>query len=309
MSTDFNDMIVFAHVVREGSFTAAAKVLDLPKSTVSRKISALEDRLGVRLLQRTTRSLSLTEPGRVYHEHCERILAEVEAAERAVGSLRDEPRGRLRVTGALRMHFMGSLFAELLVRHPDLEVELLCTDRNVSLVDEGFDVAIRAGQLEDSTLVARRLGHADQVMVASPAYVHRRGEPSHPRELRDHAGLVFGGGDPKAGGATWTLVLGDACEPGNPRPRLRANDFDVLLASALAGQGIAVLPEVMVEQELAQGRLVQVLPQWELAQVPLQVVYPSAQLLSPNVTALVELLVERVATRRTRTRRRDSPER
>lgn len=299
-ATDLNDIVVFVHVVQTGSFTAAGRALELPKSTVSRKISALEARLGTRLLQRTTRSLALTEAGRVYHEHCQRILAEVEASERAMTSYQDEPRGLLRVTAPLRMRFLAPLFAELLRRYPELRVELLCTDRTISLVDEGFDMAIRAGALEDSTLIARKLGQAELVVVASPIYVQRHGEPEHPKALREHAGLVFGStqaGAPAGAGAAWTLSRGDEQVAGNPQVRLQANDFDVLHGAVLAGHGIAVMPELMVGEDVAQGRLRRLLEGWRPPGVALHAVYPSAQHLAPKVAALVGLMVERATGR------------
>jgi DNA-binding transcriptional LysR family regulator len=293
-STDLNDIVVFARVVQAGSFTAAGKLLELPKSTVSRKLSALEARLGTRLLQRTTRSIALTEAGRTYHEHCLRILAEVEASERAMISYQDEPRGLLRVTAALRLRFLGDVFAELLRKYPELRVELVCTDRNIAIVEEGFDMAIRAGTLEDSSLIARRLGHVEQVLVASPAYLLRHGEPEHPRELRRHQGLLFGS---VKGGSAWTLRRGDEQVPASPEPRLVANEFDVIHAAALAGHGVAMLAEIRVREELAAGRLRRVMPEWRLPEVPLHALYPSAQHLAPKVAALVGVMLERVAAR------------
>lgn len=293
-STDLNDIIVFVRVVQAGSFTAAGKLLELPKSTVSRKISALEARLGTRLLQRTTRSIALTEAGRTYHEHCLRILAEVEASERAMTSYQDEPRGLLRVTAALRLRFLGDVFAELLRKYPELRVELVCTDRNTAIVEEGFDMAIRAGALEDSSLIARKLGQVEQVLVASPAYLQRHGEPEHPRELRRHQGLLFGSAK---GGAAWTLRRGDEQAPASPEPRLVANDFDVIHAAALAGHGVAMLAEIKVREQLAAGRLRRVMPEWRPPEVPLHALYPSAQHLAPKVAALVGLMLERVSVR------------
>lgn len=291
-STDLNDIVVFARVVQAGSFTAAAKLLELPKSTVSRKVSALETRLGARLLQRTTRSVALTEAGRTYHEHCLRILAEVEASERAMRSYQDEPRGLLRVTAPLRMRFLGDLFAELLRKYPELRVELVCTDRNLSLVEEGFDMAIRAGALEDSSLIARKLGQVEQRVVASPAYVQRYGEPEHPRALRRHQGLLFGsGGKP----APWVLRCGGEEVIASPQARLVTNEFEVIRAAAVAGHGVAMLADVAVAEDLEAGRLRPVLEGWRPPGVPLHAVYPSAQHLAPKVAALVGLMMERAA--------------
>src|SRR5688572_28451226 len=153
MPMDLNEIVVFARVVQSGSFTAAAAALGMPKSSVSRKVSELEERLKSRLLQRTTRTLSLTDVGRTYYEYCLRIVAEIEEAERAVSQLQDTPRGALRVTAPMSFAFLGPIVADFLKRYPDLSLELVCTDRVVDLVEERFDVGIRAGALADSTLI------------------------------------------------------------------------------------------------------------------------------------------------------------
>src|SRR4051812_46693119 len=157
---DLNEIAVFTKVVQAGSFTAAAKLLGMPKSTVSRKVSELEDRLDTRLLQRTTRKLSLTDAGRTYFDYGVRIVRELAAAETAVGSLHDKPRGLLRVTVGTSAQWLGELFAEYMTANPEVQLEVLATGRRVDLVEERFDVAIRAGALADSSLVARRLGDA-----------------------------------------------------------------------------------------------------------------------------------------------------
>jgi DNA-binding transcriptional LysR family regulator len=170
---DLNELIVFARVVEARSFTAAARLLGIPKSTLSRKVSALEERLGSQLLSRTTRTLSLTDVGEVYYEHCARVVAEVDAAERAVGALSERPMGRLRVTAPLGFSFLGPAIAGFGARHPEVEVEVTSTDRVVDLVSERFDVAIRAGPLVDSTLIAKPLGGSPQVLVASKRWCAR----------------------------------------------------------------------------------------------------------------------------------------
>ena len=157
---DLNEMLVFARVVQAGSFTAAAAALGMPKSTVSRKVSDLEERLHSRLLQRTTRKLSLTDVGRTYYDYCARIVGEVEDAERAVSTLQETPRGLLRVTAPINVAFLGPIVSDYLKRYPEVRLDLFCTGRTVDLVEERFDLGIRAGALADSTLIARRLGSA-----------------------------------------------------------------------------------------------------------------------------------------------------
>src|SRR4051812_18126801 len=165
---DLNEIAVFTKVVQAGSFTAAAKQLGMPKSTVSRKVSELEERLGSRLLQRTTRKLSLTDAGRTYYDYSARIASEIEEAERAVSSLEDTPRGLLRVTAPVNAAFLGPIVSGYLRRYPEVRVDVLCTGRAVDLVEERYDVGIRAGTLADSSLIARSLGNARWVLVATP---------------------------------------------------------------------------------------------------------------------------------------------
>ena len=181
--TDLNEMLVFARVVATGSFTAASAALGVPKSTVSRKVSDLEARLGARLLNRTTRKLSLTDEGRTYYEHCVRVESAIEDAERAVSNLQETPRGTLRVTTGNQVGFLGPIITDYLQRNPEVRIEVLCTGRTVDLIEERFDVAIRAGTLPDSTLIARSLGNVRWFLVGAPGYLKQRGRP---RSLDDY---------------------------------------------------------------------------------------------------------------------------
>src|SRR5262245_27738901 len=187
---DLNEIAVFARVVQAGSFTAAAKALGMPKSTVSRKVSELEERLGSRLLQRTTRKLSLTDVGRTYYDYSARIVGEVEDAERAVSDLQSTPRGLLRVTAPVNFAFLNPIAADYLRRYADVRLDLFCTGRSVDLVEERFDVGIRAGALVDSTLIARSLGTVRWFLVATPGYFRKRGRPRSPEDLTKHDSLL-----------------------------------------------------------------------------------------------------------------------
>ncbi|MGH7286184.1 MAG: LysR family transcriptional regulator, partial [Polyangiaceae bacterium] len=180
---DLNEMLVFARVVEAGSFIAASAKLGMPKSTVSRKVAELESRLNARLLQRTTRRLNLTDVGRTYYDYCARIVGEVEDAERAVGSLQNVPRGPLRVTCGPNAAFLGPIFGDYLKRYPEVRLEIVSTNRIVDLIEERFDLGIRAGTLADSTLVARSLGQVAWYLVATPAYLKKRGRPRTPDDL------------------------------------------------------------------------------------------------------------------------------
>src|SRR5262245_42530996 len=188
---DLNEIMVFTRVVQTGSFTAAAKALGMPKSTVSRKVSDLEERLDTRLLQRTTRKLSLTDAGRTYFDYGARILGEVEDAERAIGDLQATPRGLLRVTAGINSSYLAPIVADFLGRYPEVRLDLLCTGRAVDLVEERFDVAIRAGALPDSSLIARSLGAVSWFLVATAAYLKKRGRPRSPEDLAQHDVLIF----------------------------------------------------------------------------------------------------------------------
>lgn len=282
---DFGELVVFARVVQGGSFTAAARALGIPKSTVSRKVAALEERLGARLLQRTTRKLSLTDVGRLYHQHGERAVAEMEAAELAVSEQQDRPRGLLRISAPLGLAWLGSLVASFLRRYPEVRVEMSCTDRVVDLVEEGFDVAIRAGRLADSSLIARPLATLRRLAVASPAYLDARGTPREPDDLRRHDCIVFGSGRERN---RWRLEgRGGSVEVEVPA-RCTTNDLDLVGEAASAGLGIALLQDDRCMADLRARRLRRVLPGWSSPGVPLQAVYPSSRHVSPKLEAFVE---------------------
>jgi DNA-binding transcriptional LysR family regulator len=285
---DLNDVIVFAKVVQTGSFTRAGRELELPKSTVSRKVSELEARLGARLLQRTTRSLSLTDAGRAYYEHASRIVSELDAASAAVLELEEAPRGRLRVAAPLNFGLFAPVLSSFVSRYPAVEVEMVCSDRIVDLVEERFDVAIRASRLKDSTLVARPLGMLRSFLVASPSYVARRGAPDKPKDLRQHACLVFGAG---ADRGHFRLSRRGKEETVAASGRVVANDFDLLQQAAKDGLGIAMLPFPRVAADLDAGNLVRVLTDWTAPAFPIHAVYPSARHLSPKVRAFVDHLI------------------
>ncbi len=286
---DLNEILIFTRVVQSGSFTAAARGLGMPKSTVSRKLSELEARIGARLLQRTTRKLSLTEVGRAYYERCARIIADAEEAELAVTRMQAAPRGRLRVTLPLSFGFLGTLVAEFCERHREVEVELLCTDRVVDLVEEGYDVAIRAGKLADSALMARNLGSMRRIIVASPRYVKQAGAVNSPQQLEGHPCLAF-----TAQGGVWGLRSGSKAAEVQVPVRLCANDYELVREAALAGLGVALIPERLCEDDLRAGRLQRLLPQWSSADVPIHAVYPSTRHLSPKVMAFLDLMSARL---------------
>lgn len=287
MLTDLNALQVFVKVVSCGSFTGAAKMLSMPKSTVSQRVLELEERLGVRLLQRTTRTLSLTDQGRLYFDHCVRILADLEAADRAVISLQDEPRGLLRLTVPTNAQFLAPVLTDFLRRCGGVQLEIVSTDRTVNLVEESFDVAIRTGVLSDSTLMARPLGAIEFLLVASPRYLKRRGRPRVPADLAKHAALVFQVG---ARPRTWRLTQGSDTREVTVSAVLAVNDLDLVHSAAVGGLGVALLPAYRCSDELSAARLERVLPEWQAPAEPIHALYPSGRHLSPKVKALLDHL-------------------
>jgi DNA-binding transcriptional LysR family regulator len=285
-------MEVFVRVVELGGFSAAARVLGMSKSSVSKRVSALEDRLGAQLLLRTTRHLTLTDAGQAFHDRAVRILAETEDAEAAVSRLQAAPRGVLRVNAPVSfgVAHLGPLLPDFLARHPDLSVDLVLNDRVVDLVDEGFDVAIRIAPLAESSLVARRLCVSRRVLVASPGYVARHGAPRRPEEVVDHPCLLYAY---LLRGGEWRLRDGTGAEAvlRVERPVLRANNGDVLCQAAVGGLGIAMMPTFIVGGDLAAGRLVRLLADWEDASGAIHAVWPHGRFTAPKVRAFVDFLV------------------
>jgi DNA-binding transcriptional LysR family regulator len=235
--------------------------------------------------------LSLTDAGRTYYEYCARIAGEVEDAERAVSSLSGVPRGLLRVTAGLNSAWLGEIVSSFLKRYPEVQVELLCTGRAVDLVEERFDVGIRAGTLADSTLIARSLGRVSWFLVATAAYLKKRGRPKSPEDLKEHDCLLFG-----AGSTTVTLRLENAERSAQVAvpARLLVSDMDVLSSAATAGLGIALLPAFRCVEDLRARRLDRVLRNWNAPSTPVHAVYPSTRHLSPKVKSFVEHLQERM---------------
>jgi len=285
---DLNELIIFVRVVQAGSIRGAAEALGVPKSTVSRKLSDLEERLDARLLQRTTRRLSLTDVGRIYFDHGVRIVTEVENAERAVRSQHETPRGLLRVTAPLNLAYLGPIFSDYLRRYPEVRLELSANARVVDLIEERFDVGIRAGRLADSSLIAKSLGTVERILVATPAYSKRRGRPRTPADLKEHDCLLFGHD------ATLTLVSDGLSEHLALSPRLLVTDMDVLGLALHDDLGVAVMPAFMCEKAVRAGRLERVLPGWSAPSTPLHIVYPSTRHLSPTVRSFIDHVQERV---------------
>jgi DNA-binding transcriptional LysR family regulator len=290
---DLNELFVFAKVVQAGSFVGASRELGMPKSTVSRKVLELEARLGARLLQRTTRTLRLTDVGRAYYAHAERVVVEAEQAEAAVTELQVEPRGLLRMAAPLNFTQLGALVQSFLDRYPHVRIEIVCSDRLVDLVADGFDLALRVGRLADSTLIARPLGRTRNLLVASPALLAKLGRPEAPEQLPRWPCIAFGGAAERAHWELQSLAGKLLSVP--IEPRFVVNEFDVVSAATLSGLGISLLPAQSCVADIRAGRLECVLPQWSSIERPVQAVYPSGRHLSPKVTAFIDHLAAAIS--------------
>jgi len=290
---DLNDLYFFARVVENGGFAPTARALGVPKSRLSRRIALLEERLGARLLQRSTRHFSVTEIGQRFYEHCRAMLVEAEAAREAIEMTRAEPAGTVRMSCpiALLHAHVGGMLAEFMAAHPRVNVHLEATNRRVSPVSEAFDLAIRVrpGPLEDSDLVLRTLADRGQCLVASPGLLAEHGTPAGPADLASMPSLSLG---PPETDHQWKLFGPDGAEVTlHHRPRLVTSDMTALRRASLAGVGIVQLPRLIVREELATGALINVLPQWVPRREIIHVVYPSRRCLLPAVRALIDWLV------------------
>ncbi len=287
------DLAVFARVVEQESFSAAAEGLGLSKSAVSKQISRLERRLGAQLLQRTTRKLSLTETGRIVLEHAQRVLVEAEAAEAAVQNLQALPRGLLRVNLPMSfgLHYVAPLLPELLALCPELRVDLTFNDRTIDLLEEEVDVAIRIGaQLTDSTLTARRLAPVRPITCASESYLRKAGVPLVPEDLRQHECLLY---KYLPEPSTWHFDGPAGAQAVKVSGRLTTNNGDSLRDAAIAGHGVARLPSFIVGPDIAAKRLVPLLEAYEPAPLGIYAVYPAQRYLTPKVRAFIDFFADR----------------
>lgn len=294
---DLNDLYYFAQVVDHGGFAPAGRALGIPKSKLSRRIALLEERLGVRLLQRSPRHFSVTETGRTYYEHCKAMLVEAAAAQDAINSVRAEPAGVIRMTcpiALLHVH-VSAMLADFMAVYPRVVVQLEATNRRVDPVGEAVDVAIRVRPppLEDSDLVMRILADRAQGLVASPRLVTQFGLPRVPADLGDWPSL--GLGTPQQDFA-WHLFAADGARASlHHTPRFITTDMIALRTAALAGVGIVQLPLMMLREQLASDTLVRLLPDWEPRREIVHAVFPSRRGLLPSVRALLDFLAGRFA--------------
>jgi DNA-binding transcriptional LysR family regulator len=286
MVMDLDDLRTFVDVAEAGGVSAAARRLGVSKSIVSRRLFRLEAELGVQLLARTTRGAALTEAGVTFREHAARVRAEIDAALETILPAGDL-RGRLRIAAPLSLGptHLAPVFAEMARRHPLLHVQASYSDRFVDIIGEGFDCAIRVGYLNDSNLIARRVGPLTGTLVASPDYIREHGAPETPDELLTHQALM-------QGTETWQFMDGDKIISIHPQGRFKADNGTALAAAAVAGLGIAWLPDHLIKGHLDSGALVQVMPHYPIPTAGIFVVRPPGQHPARKVRVLTELLIE-----------------
>lgn len=293
LRANLNDILVFLAVVDAGSFIAGGRALGLTRSAAGKAVARLEDRLGVRLLNRSTRALSLTDEGRSFHAQGAEILAAIDNAESSVAASGGTPRGTLRVTvpDAFGRLVVAPLLRQYLEAWPEVQVEVNFTDRLVDLVEEGFDLALRIGATDlDASLVSRVVASYRPFLCASPTYLARHGEPTHPDDLARHDCLLFSS---RGRRQAWRLRGPDGqWAKAEGRSRLRMDSGEAIRDAAVAGLGIGLLPAFLVEGDLAAGRLQAVLPAADLGEVKIVAIYPTRRHLEPRVRRFIDLLVQ-----------------
>lgn len=290
---DLERMAIFAHVVEEKSFSAAARRLNLSKSLVSKHIMQLEKSIGSRLLNRTTRALSLTEAGSIFYEHCARIIEELEEAKLAVSRIQSEPRGILRVSAPVafgRLHIASAL-PEFLAAHPDLKIDMVTTDRFVDLAEEGYDVVVRIAGDPPPNVVARKLAPVNRRICATPEYFARHGLPQMPQDLERHNCLTYTYFNPQD---PWRLRGPDGDISVRASGDLRVNDDDALSEAVLGGLGIALLPTFIIGKALQTGRLRSVLSDYVPLERHIYAIYLPNRHLSAKVRAFIDYFLERI---------------
>lgn len=289
---DLNRVAAFARVVQDGSFTAAARALGVPKSSVSRSVAQLEQDLGARLLHRTTRKLHLTEAGSAFYDRVARALADIEEATDAATDTQAQPRGTVRVTAPLDVGVwaLAGIVARFAKSNPTIRVEVSLANRVVDLAAEGIDLAVRAGPVRDGSLIARKVGFVEAGLYASSRWVKRNGMPTSPADLATFDCILF---RPTNGRSTWELSTHDGrAETVSVSGRVGTDDLSFVRKAALAGAGIGLIPQFLCAREWQSGKLVRVLPEWSLAGAELNIVYASARFLPQRVAVVRDYLAK-----------------
>lgn len=286
---DLNDMMLFLAVIDAGSFTLAADWLNIPKANLSRKVSRLEERLGVTLLERTTRSQHITEAGERYLAHCRRIHQEVELADASISQILDKVEGQLRIGASVGMghEILKPVLGKFMHQHPAINLQLDLLNRRVDLIEEGFDMVIRIGKLDDSRLIAKRLGKVSRRIYASPEYLEQRDQITSVNQLQRQVFLFMSSVQNRGG-----LLLKSKQQEYelNLEPKMRIDDFLILKQMVIEGLGLAIIPDYMCQHEVSNGQLTQVLPAWSMPDVDVYALYPKHKLNIPKVKAFVDFI-------------------
>ena len=281
--------MVFLVVVEQGSFTKAANFFALPKSNISRKISRLEESLSVRLLERSTRSLHLTEIGEIYYQHCQRIFEEMESAEQCVEKLSSMPKGNVKICASVSVGqgLLAGKLAGFYLQFPQVTIDLRLTNRRVDIVDEGFDIAIRVGQSPDTTLISKKLSTVHLNLYASPKYISEHGAINEPDDLVNHACLYMSSVSERA---QWQLSQQGKINSLDIKPAFVCDDFHVIRKMAVDDVGIALLPDYLAKALIADDKLLQVLPRWQGRSIDIYAIYPSRKGVTPKIRVLLDYL-------------------
>jgi DNA-binding transcriptional LysR family regulator len=293
MAVDLNAYAVYAKVVELGGFTAAADALGLSKSMVSRQVSTLEDALGVRLLNRTTRRIALTEAGAVVFERAQRIVLEAQEAAEEATCVEGAVRGQLRINAPMSFGIaqLGTVMPDFMARYPELTVDLVLNDRRVDLIEEGFDVSLRISALTDSSLIARQLAPVERYIVGAPSYFEKHGVPKRPTDLADHPFLLY---TLLSRPNLLELTNGEGkSEQVEMKGRFLCNNADAMQTMMLAGTGLTFSPDFICHEHLKSGKLVRVLEDWSVPALTLHAIYPHTRHLSAKVRAFVDFSVEK----------------
>lgn len=284
---NLNEIAIFIKVVELGSFIAAANSLDMPKSTVSAKISSLEKRLGVTLIRRTTRKLHITDVGKKYFEECQKALSQIQTAEELVSEGQTTPHGLLKVTAPVEL---GSALLPLVVtefnkKYPQVVLELILTDRTVDLIAEGVDIGIRTGTLKDSSLISKRLGNIYFAPFASPKYLKNNPVIKSPKDLEKFDSIVFS----SLGTNEWQLMSGKEKQIVKPQKQTVANDLNLIKTLTISGMGVSLLPTFYCYNEVKTGKLIRILKNWQTDLRPVHFIYPSQKFVTPKIKAFIEV--------------------
>jgi DNA-binding transcriptional LysR family regulator len=293
---DLNDWLIFVQIVDMGGLSAASRRLGLPKSTLSRRLARLEDDFGSRLLVRRGRAFELTDDGRLFYQEARNLAEQVANAEERLAESSQSEGGTVRMTApkAPGGQFLGIWLAEFFQLHPHIQIELDLSDHMVNMFEQGYDLALRVGPLADSTLVARKLGKSERILVAATNYIQKYGQPDSPAELTQHRCIGFG--EQRSGLGSWVLSRGKRAKRVSFNPALRSDDMATTLRVTQAGAGIAMIPAFVCRESLESGELERILPQWYGPTAEFYLVYPERELMPKRVRLLVDFLTERART-------------